>query len=76
MLIVWLTAGEGMSTGQESEMKKASQEALGRAALAAVALVVAVLIPAPMWAKILIFFTVLFVAGIAIRMSKARGAQR
>jgi hypothetical protein len=56
----------------ESELKKAAQEALGRAALAAVALVVAVLIPVPMWAKILIFFTILFAAGLMMRVCKAR----
>ena len=53
-------------------MRKASREALRRAALAVVALVVAVLIPAPIWAKILIFFTVLFVAGIVMRARKVR----
>ncbi len=56
----------------ESELAKAGREALGRAALAAVALVIAVLIPAPMWGKILIFFTVLFVAGMVMRVRKAR----
>ncbi|HET7183268.1 MAG TPA: hypothetical protein VFI82_01185 [Terriglobales bacterium] len=60
--------------GQESELAKAAREALGRAALAAVALVVAVLIPAPMWARILIFFTILFVAGMIIRVRKAHHA--
>jgi hypothetical protein len=58
--------------GQEGELAKAAREALGRAALAAVALVVAVLVPAPMWAKILIFFTILFVAGIIIRARRVR----
>ncbi|MGI9104427.1 MAG: hypothetical protein ACR2IF_18440 [Terriglobales bacterium] len=37
------------------------------------ALVVAALIPVPFWGKILIFFTILFVAGIAIRVRKQRG---
>jgi len=58
--------------GQESELARAAREALARAAIAAVALVVAVLIPVPMWAKILIFFTILFVIGLAIRVHKAR----
>jgi hypothetical protein len=58
--------------GEQSELAKAAQEALARAAIAAVALVAAVLIPVPMWAKILIFFTILFVVGIAIRVRKAR----
>jgi hypothetical protein len=60
-------------TGQQSELAKAAQEALARAAIAAVALVAAVLFPVPMWARILIFFTILFAVGIAIRVRKARG---
>ncbi len=58
--------------GEEGALKKAAQEALGRAALAAVALVVAALIPVPIWGKIFIFFTVLFVAGIVIRVRRAK----
>jgi hypothetical protein len=54
------------------ELSKAAREALGRAALAAVALVVAVYVPVPMWGKIMIFFTVLFVAGLVIRIRKTR----
>jgi hypothetical protein len=61
-----------MNKSGESELAKASREALGRAALAAVALVIAVYIPVPMWGKIMIFFTVLFVAGIVIRVRKTR----
>ena len=59
-----------------NELAKAAREALGRAALAAVALVVAVYVPVPMWGKIMIFFTVLFVAGIVIRVRKARTTTR
>ena len=62
-----------MREEQEGPLKKAAQEALARAAIAAVALVAAVLIPVPMWGKILVFFTILFVVGIAIRVGKARG---
>jgi hypothetical protein len=66
-------SSDGRRAGQNTELRKAAREALARAALAAVALVVAVLIPVPMWAKILIFFTILFVAGIAMRVGKVRG---
>lgn len=62
----------GSRQDQDTALRKASREALRRAALAVVALVVAVLIPAPIWAKILIFFTVLFVAGIVMRARKVR----
>lgn len=61
-----------MNNSGESELGKAAREALGRAALAAVALVVAVYVPVPMWGKIMIFFTVLFVAGVVIRITKTR----
>jgi phosphatidylglycerophosphate synthase len=67
-------AGGDERRGQETELGKAAREALARAALAAVALVIAVLVPVPMWAKILIFFTILFVAGIAMRARKVRGS--
>jgi hypothetical protein len=65
-------ARSGSGAGEESELKKAGREALGRAALAAVALVITVLVPVPRWGKFLLFFTILFVAGIAIRVYKAR----
>jgi hypothetical protein len=62
----------GNDAGQESELSKAAREALTLAALAAVALVIAVNIPVPMWARILICFSVLFVAVIVGRARKVR----
>ena len=58
--------------GKEGELSKAARETLARAVLAAVALVIAVNIPVPMWAKILIFSTALVVAGITMRIRKLR----
>jgi hypothetical protein len=62
----------GRGEGKEGELSKTARELLGRAALAAVALVIAVNIPVPTCAKILIFFTALVVAGITMRISKLR----
>jgi len=59
--------------GQDSAKLKSGGDAILRALMAGIAIVAAWFAPFPMWAKVLLFFAVMFIIGIVVQLvSKAR----
>jgi hypothetical protein len=61
---------EEFRAGQESPKIDSARDALLRAVLVAIAIAVAWVCPVPLWAKVLIFFGVMFVIGILVQLAK------